>query len=82
MEWSLDGIITAIGEALKTAVTGIGEDLANSIFEALANHELYLDVPEEVVAQYKATLTERILEVGRELEFKKRIFMYARSVKL
>lgn len=35
MEWSLDGIITAIGEALKTAVTGIGEDLANSIFDAL-----------------------------------------------
>ncbi len=35
---------------------------------ALANHELYLDVPENVVADYKEALTERILAVGRELD--------------
>ena len=35
---------------------------------ALANHELYLDVPEKVVSDYKNTLTERILAVGRELD--------------
>lgn len=35
---------------------------------ALANHELYLDVPEKVVADYKDALTERILAVGRELD--------------
>ena len=35
---------------------------------ALANHELYLDVPEKVVSDYKESLTERILAVGRELD--------------
>lgn len=35
---------------------------------ALANHELYLDVPEKVVAEYKDALTERILSVGSELD--------------
>ena len=34
---------------------------------ALANHELYLDVPEKVVTEYKDALTEKILSVGREL---------------
>ena len=35
---------------------------------ALANHELYLDVPEQVVAEYRDSLTEKILSVGRELD--------------
>ena len=35
---------------------------------ALANHEVYLDVPSEVVEKYKGELTERILAVGRELD--------------
>ena len=35
---------------------------------ALANHELYLDVPEKVVKEYKDALTERIMAVGRELD--------------
>ena len=35
---------------------------------ALANHELYLDVPEKVAKEYKENLTERILSVGRELD--------------
>lgn len=35
---------------------------------ALANHELYLDVPEKIVKDYKDALTEKILAVGRELD--------------
>ena len=35
---------------------------------ALANHELYLDVPSSVVSEYKEALTERILAVGREVD--------------
>lgn len=35
---------------------------------ALANHEVYLDVPEKVVSEYKESLTERILAVGKELD--------------
>ena len=35
---------------------------------ALANHELYLDVPEKVVNEYKDTLTAKILSVGQELD--------------
>ena len=35
---------------------------------ALANHELYLDVPEKAVTEYKDTLTDKILSVGRELD--------------
>lgn len=34
----------------------------------LANTELYLDVPEEVVASYAKALEARILSVGRELD--------------
>jgi len=34
---------------------------------ALANQELYLDVPEEVVKEYRDSLTNRILAVGQEL---------------
>ncbi|MBR2725972.1 valine--tRNA ligase [Candidatus Saccharibacteria bacterium] len=35
---------------------------------ALANHELYLDVPEKVVKAYHDSLEEKILSVGRELD--------------
>ncbi|MBR3180164.1 hypothetical protein IKF57_01355, partial [Candidatus Saccharibacteria bacterium] len=35
---------------------------------ALANHELYLDVPEKVVAEYKDALEAKILSTGRELD--------------
>ncbi len=34
---------------------------------ALTNHELYLDIPEKVVVEYREALTEKILAVGREL---------------
>lgn len=35
---------------------------------ALANHEVYLDVPTEVVTQYRDKLEEKILKVGQELD--------------
>ncbi|MBR3248558.1 valine--tRNA ligase [Candidatus Saccharibacteria bacterium] len=35
---------------------------------ALADHELYLDVPEQVVKAYRDDLTAKILSVGRELD--------------
>lgn len=35
---------------------------------ALANQEVYLDVPEKVVLKYRDSLEERILTVGRELD--------------
>lgn len=35
---------------------------------AVANHEVYLDVPQEVVAKHREVLEERILAVGRELD--------------
>ena len=35
---------------------------------ALANHEVYLDVPADVVAKYREALTEKILAVGKELD--------------
>ena len=35
---------------------------------ALANRELYLDVPEKVVKDYKDALTDKILSVGKELD--------------
>ena len=34
---------------------------------ALANHELYLDVPEKIVSEYRDALTDKILAVDREL---------------
>jgi valyl-tRNA synthetase len=35
---------------------------------ALPGHDLYLDVPSEVIAAYRAELEEKILAVGRELD--------------
>ncbi len=35
---------------------------------AIANHELYLDVPEKVIKKYHDSLEERILSIGRELD--------------
>ncbi len=34
----------------------------------LANHEVYLDVPEKIIKEYKAALTDKILSVGHELD--------------
>lgn len=47
---------------------------------ALANHEVYLDVPKEVVAEYRERLEERILAVGRELDALNRRMMNSNYV--
>ena len=49
------------------AITAL-EGSPHGLRVALANQELYLDVPEKVVKEYKEALTERILAVGRELD--------------
>ena len=35
---------------------------------ATMNSEVYIDVPEEIVVEYRASLEEKILAVGRELD--------------
>jgi valyl-tRNA synthetase len=35
---------------------------------AIAGHDLYLDVPDDVIAAYRAELEEKILSIGRELD--------------
>lgn len=60
-------------QLLITKLTGIKSVLSTEgqprgLRLALANHELYLDVPEEVVKQHRENLTEKILAVGRELD--------------
>ena len=44
------------------------ENQPRGIRLALANHEAYLDVPEEIIKKYRSDLEERILKVGRELD--------------
>ena len=66
-----DGLIEGNQDLIK-ALTKVPEIHAlngapRGLRLALANHELYLDVPEKVVADYKEALTEKILSVGREL---------------
>ena len=34
----------------------------------MVGHELYLDIPADVVAKYQSGLEERVLSVGRELD--------------
>ncbi|MDO4986959.1 MAG: valine--tRNA ligase [Candidatus Saccharibacteria bacterium] len=52
----------------KLAAVESCEGQPRGIRLALANHELYLDVPAPVVAAYAEALDERILAVGRELD--------------
>ena len=49
------------------AVTAL-EGAPRGLRLALANHELYLDVPEKVVADYRDALTNKIMAVGKELD--------------
>ena len=67
-----DALVTDNVELLKflTRVPAVSscEGQPRGIRLALANQELYLDVPEKVVLDYKDALTERILSVGRELD--------------
>ena len=49
------------------AITAL-EGAPRGLRVALASHELYLDVPEQVVKEYKDALTDKILAVGKELD--------------
>ena len=53
-----------------TGVTAVSshQGAPRGIRLALANQELYLDVPEDIVAKYRDSLVERIMAVGRELD--------------
>ena len=62
-----DNLLLIKSLAKVTAVTAL-DGAPRGLRLALANHELYLDVPEDVVAKYKDALTEKILSVGRELD--------------
>lgn len=44
------------------------QDQPHGLRLAIANHELYLDVPSDVVVKYREDLTEKILAIGRELD--------------
>ena len=52
----------------KVPAVGALEGAPRGLRLALANHELYLDVPEKVVADYREALTDKILAVGKELD--------------
>ena len=52
----------------KVATVTDCEEQPRGIRLALMNHEVYVDVPDEVVGAYRKSLEERILAVGRELD--------------
>ena len=58
-------LITKLTGAKSTLST---EGQPRGLRLALSNHELYLDVPEEIVDKHRTNLTEKILAVGRELD--------------
>ncbi len=58
-------LILALTKAKSIAST---EGQPRGLRLALANHEVYLDVPAEIVKGYREQLEERILAVGRELD--------------
>ncbi len=60
-------------QMLLAKLTGVksvlsAEDQPRGLRLALANHELYLDVPEEVIKAHRENLTEKILAAGRKLD--------------
>lgn len=60
-------------QLLLTKLTGVKSVLSTEgqprgLRLSLANHELYLDAPEEIVKAHRENLTEKILAVGRELD--------------
>ena len=59
------GLIKALSKVPEIAAL---DGSPRGIRLALPNQEIYLDVPEKVVTDYKEALTERILAVGRELD--------------
>lgn len=67
-----DGLVDD-NQMLLAKLTGVksvlsAEGQPRGLRLALANHELYLDVPEEVIKAHRESLTEKILAAGRELD--------------
>lgn len=67
-----DGLVDD-NQMLLAKLTGVksvlsAEGQPRGLRLALANHELYLDVPEEVIKAHRENLTEKILAAGRELD--------------
>ena len=75
-KWTLlygDDSLVDDNQLLVAKLTGVAsviscEGQPRGLRLALANHEVYLDVSAEVVAEYRENLEERVLAVGRELD--------------
>lgn len=75
-KWGLlygDDALVADNELLVIGLTKVNsisscEGQPRGLRLALTNHEVYLDVPEEVVSKYRENIEERILKIGRELD--------------
>jgi len=75
-KWTLlygDDSLVDDNQLLLTKLTGVAsviscEGQPRGLRLALVNHEVYLDVPAEIVAEYRDNLEQRILSVGRELD--------------
>lgn len=75
-KWALlygDDSLVDDNQLLVAKLTGVSsviscEGQPRGLRLALANHEVYLDVPAEVVAEYRENLEQRVLSVGRELD--------------
>ncbi len=75
-KWGLlygDDALVADNELLVMGLTKVNsisscEGQPRGLRLALTNHEVYLDVPEEVVRKYRENIEERILKIGRELD--------------
>jgi valyl-tRNA synthetase len=75
-KWTLlygDDSLVDDNQLLLTKLTGVAsviscEGQPQGLRLALVNHEVYLDVPAEIVAEYRDNLEQRILSVGRELD--------------
>lgn len=75
-KWALlygDDSLVDDNQLLVAKLTGVAsviscEGQPRGLRLALANHEVYLDVPAEVVAEYRENLMQRLLAVGKELD--------------
>ncbi len=75
-KWTLlygDDSLVDDNQLLLTKLTGVASVIScdgqpRGLRLALVNHEVYLDVPAEIVAEYRDNLEQRILSVGRELD--------------
>lgn len=75
-KWNLlygDDSLVDDNQLLTAKLSGVGsviscEGQPRGLRLALVGHELYLDVPADVVTKYQSGLKERVLAVGRELD--------------